>query len=588
MFSDLLSLGINIAFLYFTSDFQAPTRYTLIDSTYSMINYVSYQFGQNLRIWGLEEELMENPRSTLISSTGSFDLSTGPSISLIDRYLYYGLLTLTEFSVSILTANKLSYVRYCLFTILTLPKIQKWMLKVPLWISLRESVHNFIKERIQKVICVLFATIFNFVCEIALDVKPQLSGQEVSKMSENTDYETLMMFVRIFVFTNILEELKGKTAGNVVVPLMQQMYNYGQVLDVPYEQRYHDPFEDIPNPEDKIRALILKRRWDQLNNPFILTQLLHLYECKSPSTVNILLRRTWYQSSEFLQRLGAIWTVGILSSNSLASSALSLSLYLKRYLRKKTNIPLTMGISVRLLAALFGYFKPNLFWVVAISECGDILLTPRMSSISDFISRRGRQYLLMIRQETDVIFDSIITLSFFQILSFLDLRFDVQIVMSGFGLALSRNRVDFLLLAIVNFFSQASQPQCLFVMIILICFHVFSHGRPPIVVNPLIESYINEKKTTDISLPRIDKEGIDDSKREEETKIQIEETKKQLKRAFEFAEIPNCDLILEKLEPLTQPIGNAVLILNNDYVRESQEDRLPKSQGFVLRHDYMR
>lgn len=64
---------------------------------------------------------------------------------------------------------------------------------------------------------------------------------------------------------------------------MRLLYNQGALIEISPNHRYEDPFEDIVDPVEKIRAILMKRRFEQFYNPHILMILNRLYAQKNAS-----------------------------------------------------------------------------------------------------------------------------------------------------------------------------------------------------------------------------------------------------------------------------------------------------------------
>ena len=255
----------------------------------------------------------------LVKSCPSFwiDRNQQP-IGIIDRYFYFVILTLVMKMFDLAAYGYLSpYLPYFV-PILSFPAIAREIMSMKWFHQIRCPIYAFCGRQFNYLICLIGSHIFNHICLVTINLCPKISPAEISSLLNNIDRESVMTFIRIFVFSNIVETLGAKR--KYIIPFMRHMFNMGNVLDEPIICKFEDPYPSIQSSEDKIRSLILHRNFDQFYNPEIQMELIHLYHQKAENSWT---PNRFAQIGTYLTKFSAFYSLNHLLNGPLISEKVS-------------------------------------------------------------------------------------------------------------------------------------------------------------------------------------------------------------------------------------------------------------------------
>lgn len=330
-----------------------------LDSIYSMVEYFA---------------------KTLTSVTFDF----WEDMSMLDRYLYYSLVGVAGSMLYVGTNGFFAGFISLLLSSLGIPEIMKYIRGFTWFRKIETTIKTYLRKQFKRLVCLIFSSILNLICETTLSLHPQISRKEVSLILGDSDLSQITTFIRIFVFTNILSSFENSnqqswlSKNTIVASVLKTLYNKGQLLQIKPEYRYSDPFQHITNPADKIRAVITNRKLDQFFNPHILLQLLQLYQTKSSSTFHQALMRRVYYWNTLTTRFFAIYMISRLIPYPAAVMAVSMiGVGVSRY-RKDRTIKIMSAqsgydIMYRLVGGILYYLTGNSTTGIIISEYGELL-----------------------------------------------------------------------------------------------------------------------------------------------------------------------------------------------------------------------
>lgn len=295
------------------------------------------------------------------------------------RYYYYLLLTWTSKIAEIATYQLITpYLRYLLPFFFFSP-IRGYLLTSSSYRSIESQSYNWIHHQIRNLICLIFAYLLNFLCQETLDLSPEISQKEISHLLDQANRDSALNFIRIFVFTNIIESL-APTRG-YLIPFLQRAFNQGKVLNQKPSCRYEDPFPHL-EPQDKIRAVIQHRKFKQFYNPEIQLTLLRLY-AQRDEVWNF---TSWSRLSSIFLRFTSFYSLTYLLIDlpfqPLVFGAATLGYYF--YTRKENN----RGWIFRLIGSFFYYLTGSPLIGCAISELID-LLGDSIDPLLDWMKKEG-------------------------------------------------------------------------------------------------------------------------------------------------------------------------------------------------------
>lgn len=401
------------------------------------------------------------------------DSPSSSSIPLQTRYLYYAILVLLEYVGYLLTAGQYSDVLFWTISFLGLPIIMTRgitsSLTGPLFERVQKRVFGYLWKQTKRLMCLSFASIVNIICEVTLDMNPSISRKEIADTFVESDYESVSLFLRIFVFTNIVASFETKgLAGNAMKTFLRTLFNAGQVLEV--KSHYVDPFPSLTDPGSKLRAVLTSRQLKQFYNPYVLNLLLQLYEQNGDSRITKILKRK-LQIFEYLSsRFCTVYTVatvtkhwlisGITSgvvltySHNLASEPSGKREFYRDLLLRTIGIGLMYGTSWILIP-------------IMICEYGEYLDNRAVLYMFRALLNKGRKYIRLFLSHRAVLPDILVPAASLAILHLFVTDPWLFSLVAGFGVALSKHRVFAAILVGSGFFSSYAGWHLLAVSILI-------------------------------------------------------------------------------------------------------------------------
>jgi hypothetical protein len=368
----LFLLAIYLSWNSFGGSANNPTLFgymVTIDSLSTMLDYFSSQLISNRD----EREREES----------------GKEVSLQERYFYFSFLTVIAKMTDIASYGTLTpYLPY-FATIMAIPPIGKYCRSFAWYRSFEERVYAWIGRQIHHLICFSFASILNLICQTSLDLNSDISSNEVSKLLDQANADSAVNFIKIFVFTNIVEAV-GSTRG-YIVPFLQRAFNKGKVLNQKPSCRYEDPFPHLPDPQDKIRAVITHRKFEQLCNPEIQLQLIRFYTQREVKSIIEVINDQWIPISSMSRQFTSFYTLTHLMSpipflyRPIILGTASLGYYF--YQRTQYD----RYWIFRLVGTVFYYLTGSRLIGTAINELGQLLDHEKVYSILAWLRKQSRK-----------------------------------------------------------------------------------------------------------------------------------------------------------------------------------------------------
>jgi hypothetical protein len=198
-----------------------------------------------------------------------------PTTFFLDRYLVYVSYIMLWWCLYILTYALDFRSLNLIGLVLPIPWIIQSIVSTDLFQRGRHQIMTLGQKLWRKLSYVIVASILNQMVLTIFGQHPQISSREIGTILEKTSYERIDEFIKTFIVTNIFQKVEQK--HGFTRPLLKRLYNYGAIMETTIRARYEDPFSQIPDPREKIRTIVMKRRFEQFYNPHILMLLNKLY-----------------------------------------------------------------------------------------------------------------------------------------------------------------------------------------------------------------------------------------------------------------------------------------------------------------------
>lgn len=385
-------------------------------------------------------------------------LSLWQEIPLSSRYLLYTLLMGVEVLSYVFLAGHYHTAVFWLLYLLSLPPVAHYVVTTP-WFAfhrIQKRVFGYLWKQTKRVLCLIFAAIINLICEITLDVNPAISRKEIADTFVEADYNSVSLFIRIFVFTNIVATFESKgLPGNAMKGFLRTMFNAGQVLEV--KSAYTDPYPRIAEPADKIRAILTSRQLKQFYNPYVLSLLLQLYESSGDSRLSLLIKRKMMYLTDLTTRFCTIYTIATVTSSWYVvgiSTFVVLFYTLRSGKCDGIPTPLLYHVGVRLAGVLLMFLLGTPVLAAGVCEYGELLYNKGVLFTLRSLGRKVHKYGRLCYAHRDIAPDLAVTIVGLVLLRYLLDRTVLFYGLIVFGLVLSRHPYLLAALALSGLFSD--------------------------------------------------------------------------------------------------------------------------------------
>lgn len=334
--------------------------------------------------------------------------------SSIDRYLFYILIWSAFLIFDVLTWGYLHFIGAATTVILSIPFVSEYLQTLSPFVRYRNYIFSLFRRTYRALICQIFASTLNKMCEITLFRNPQISHREISALISDFSTDHLVYFLKILILTNIFSQVEEHRPS--LTSLLRKIYNRGMILDISPSHKYKDLFRHITDPRKKILTIIMTRRFDQFCNPYILLLLSKLYEESKSSFLSTSLTNFLISVSELTACCCAIYTACTLFSAPWLVGPLSL-LFLNFNQTSDTlilDLLLKIGAFLLSLRGSVPYFVPPL-----LSSYGILLYNPVSQWIYSEITRKLSSFSPFLKRNLSCLETLLLMASFILLIRFL-------------------------------------------------------------------------------------------------------------------------------------------------------------------------
>ena len=431
---EFMQLPIFMGILYLTG-LSGPYRYVTMDSVTSMIDFLSMT-------------LLDKP------------LALYQKTPLSDRYLYYTLLYGLELLGNLFFAgmDPFPFLLFWGCSILAVPCVSLWMMDLIIhgyhvFDRVKKRVYTYCHKQTKRLLSLIFASILNLICETTLDMNPAITRKEIATTFSESDYASVSLFIRIFVFTNIVATFESKgMRGKGMTAFLKTMYNAGQVLEV--KSQYQDPFPNIPDPADKIRAVLLSRRLEQFFNPYVLMMLLQLYETKRSSKITEILSQKVRYFEYLTTKFCSVYTAGTVTKSPIIMFGLSNVLLFYRDVKTRSYWGIALDVCLRSFGLLSTYLTGSYLLGSIICEYSELLYNRATIFTLRALGKKLEKYYRLFVANREYLPDIVIPIGVLTCLYRFELEPYIFLLFVALGFSIARNRYIFGVIATSGFFSS--------------------------------------------------------------------------------------------------------------------------------------
>lgn len=398
---------------------------------------------------------------------------------ILDRYLYYLIITIVQVILEILTNWQISSGIYWILIITTTPTLMNFLLDLSFMRRIRKRFYNLISNLSMIAICASSSWLINITCERILNISPAIGYDEFLVMIVENPINSLNLkvFLKSLVLASILHYVEST---NVF---------YANVLRFIYHRRVTSAkttsdAESLQKDKQKLIDVINSRSWSRICSAEILQIIVRIYKSSNNRFVyrkiNEIATLLEIQTAKFF----AIYTIAALFEVPQLISALSLILLL---ISRRQNLTIYQ-IILRVLMFTTSFYFP--IAVCSSLEYFELLENSVVKlALSKIISYTRAKYHLLFQVNT-YNRDLLCSLAILALIRY----FDIHPIVNLFCLLASRNNCVFGLMIACGFFSEYSPTHlsfCSVVFYLIINLYNLSTKTSEITTD-LIDSYTRE------------------------------------------------------------------------------------------------
>ena len=290
----------------------------IIDALIQSINFIYYWFG--IITNKTKDKLTHNKYDTrlleLIDKTLDFEdnfFDYGYKISIIDKFVYFGLLLSSNYIWNLLTWFNMSLVNINSYILLfmSLPMIYINLCKSYYFIFIVNFIKNEFYKLCSTIVCKLTSLSINKFSKITFNSEPKISPQELENFFEDILDNTsnfLKFFRNLFILSVI--HLFKNTDNKLFSTLISIIYNY-QINGISLYSYTSAP-NTMAEKKEELAKLISQRDWTTIFKIKYLNYFFELYEEKSDNSLMINFQDRLFQLSLFITKFMTLWSLNII------------------------------------------------------------------------------------------------------------------------------------------------------------------------------------------------------------------------------------------------------------------------------------
>jgi hypothetical protein len=134
-----------------------------------------------------------------------------------------------------------------------------------------------------------------------------VSRREIEAVYDMYDYSHVDLLVRIFIAVNIVGNVDATSRyfGGIV----RMLYNRGKIVDLRENCGYVDPYPETKDPKEKIRKIVMGRKWDLFYNPIVMETLIAMYKTGESGKFLAWLRKNLMWVGVTVTQFFTVWTL---------------------------------------------------------------------------------------------------------------------------------------------------------------------------------------------------------------------------------------------------------------------------------------
>lgn len=284
------------------------------------------------------------------------------------RYLYYFALVAAYAATRLATADLAGVLTTRVFMLLANPFLMYAVCRHAHWF---EQFYQYARGRtikaVKSITCNVLAWSTNTLCREVLQCEPMISRKETAAVVDAYTYEHIDLLIRVFVAVNIINSL-GATSKSLS-GFVKMMYNRGKVVPIRHEATYQDPYPDVTDPREKIRRLVMSRRWHLFYNPRVLETIIEIYETGNSDRMQKWCRGMLKWIGTIIAQFFTVWTLCYHVPNALAMLATSLIIL---YTRQTTPRERLFNLCWKIAGAGVYMWSSSPVLGAAVAELGDL------------------------------------------------------------------------------------------------------------------------------------------------------------------------------------------------------------------------
>lgn len=339
-------------------------------TTNPLLNYIT-----NDSIFSAIDFIQINYQTNLSTST---QINLLVRSSIVNRYLYYFLLSLFLYLLKIMLWWHFEYHIYILASLTTCPYFIDKILEHKYFLSISNKINREIEKLLTFITCKQLSKGINFVSMDILNHDPKIDSKELEPIFEdfNETKNYIWIILKMFLISSFIRYVEDNSSFYAFLVKFIYYYNKEEIEILYTSEKDHKKI---------ISGIIMDRKWNLFLKQQYLESLLNLYHNRK--TKSPVFKQKINNFKYLMLKMFACWTLSAFFEYPWIISILSFY-----FLDKKYD---PIEFCIRFLVFGLSFFSEEYLLLSLICEFG-IYLYKILSFIKKYMSKHARKYLKII------------------------------------------------------------------------------------------------------------------------------------------------------------------------------------------------
>lgn len=306
--------------------------------------------------------------------------------TMVHRYIYYILIGLLDIIIWFVFWGYFYWGWHFAMCVILSPRLLNWILSCYNVKQVIEIIYMKIMLVYHFCICSCVVYVVKYVFENSLNRKITLDWKDVHKGIQKVRLDRYKRFLKTFLVATVLHYFENANGGlQLLLPyIIDMMYRYGAVVSIENDGQIIDFYSDYPTERKKLCAFMETKKWEHLENPYVLRSIIVVYKQSPPGDVVHKIRKLLGLISKCFVKFSAIYA--LISAFPVRGLSVGCSLLLLQF----DSYDL-VDICIKIVGGVVGYYYGSEIISATICEFLPILLN---NKIMKFILAKNLQWVI--------------------------------------------------------------------------------------------------------------------------------------------------------------------------------------------------